>query len=472
MGELYYFNPYYPFVEREGASSLLLSSDRLMIIPDNAVRCTQAIVKGTPITISELVDELGNHSARVLLENHVVIDDNIRGEDMFSRTRGLLSLSGHESDLTALDRATVLLLGAGAIGSHVGWTLTAYGVGHLVILDDDSVEASNLNRQLLYTQADIGRRKVEALSFRLREIRPDLRVTTLDERLTSTEQMRLLLAQHHPDAVVKALDTPEEVTSWINTACVEARVPYTTGGFVQLDAIVGPTYVPGRTPCLDCFEQPEVQTRRICGIGGTCSTATSFAASLVADEIVRALTGKNPVEAGRMTVRHATDGLIEHQHLNLVPRCGTCGARHRRQHQSPWRTVVAGIWGMSLCALPFLITLPSWTVVKTLWCWALCAGFTPLLPQRNRGVLVAAVAVVYSTLSFAMTLRFNPQILGIGGELPVIMTLARVVVGYVITVSLGAMIMVALTAVVQALAALPARLWFRFRDPGYQEAAA
>ena len=77
------------------------------------------------------------------------------------------------------------------------------------------------------------------------------------------------------------------MTRWINTVCVEARILYSTGGFVQLDAIVGPTYVPGRTPCLSCYETPVEETRLIAGRGGTSSSVTEFTAALVADEIIR-----------------------------------------------------------------------------------------------------------------------------------------------------------------------------------------
>ena len=164
-------------------------------------------MEGAPITMPDLVNELGNHTTRTLLEGHGILDYDPRGEDMFSRTRGLLSLSGDESHLVTLGRATVLILGAGAIGSHVAWMLSTYGIGRLVILDDDDVETSNLNRQLLYTMDDIGRRKVEALSDHLTQVRPDLEVTMLDMRLVSVEQLRGLIADIHPQAVVKALLT-------------------------------------------------------------------------------------------------------------------------------------------------------------------------------------------------------------------------------------------------------------------------
>ena len=120
MPELFYINPFHPFIERNGIRGILIDASTLLRIPDDAVLCRKAIMEGAPITMPDLVNELGNHTTRTLLEGHGILDYDPRGEDMFSRTRGLLSLSGDESHLVTLGRATVLILGAGAIGSHVG----------------------------------------------------------------------------------------------------------------------------------------------------------------------------------------------------------------------------------------------------------------------------------------------------------------------------------------------------------------
>lgn len=469
MPELFYINPFHPFIERNGIRGILIDASTLLRIPDDAVLCRKAIMEGAPITMPDLVNELGNHTTRTLLEGHGILDYDPRGEDMFSRTRGLLSLSGDESHLVTLGRATVLILGAGAIGSHVAWMLSAYGIGRLVILDDDDVENSNLNRQLLYTMDDIGRRKVEALSDHLTQVRPDLEVTMLDMRLVSVEQLRGLIADIHPQAVVKALDTPEDASTWINTACVEAQVPYTTGGFVQLDAVVGPTYLPKRTPCLDCFIQPEESIQRLSGRGGTNSSMTEFAASLMTDEIIRIVTGRLPVEMARMTLRHSANGSIEHRPLEFVKRCSTCGATHTVRSRSIWRSIAALIWGLVLCSLPFLVTMPSWSMPRTLAYWAVCAGLTLCLPRAHRGAIIALTAIVYATLNYAMTLRFNAQILQLG-SLPIPLAIARAVVGYVMEVCIAAMIMVVLAAFVQATAGLADRFLRQHPTPLEAEA--
>lgn len=452
MDELYYLNPYLPFVARDSSSWLMLSADTLVPVPDDATECRRALLDGSPVTMGTLVHELGNHTTRLLLEHHAVLDYEPHNDDTLARTRGLLSLSGNESYLERLAQATVLLLGAGAIGTHTAWILAAYGIRHLIILDDDEVEASNLNRQLLYTPADIGQRKVQVITRRLHELRPALTVTALDMRLTSADQLIGLIETYRPQAVVKALDTPEEATGWINTACVRTRVPYTTGGFLQQDAVVGPTYVPGRTPCLDCFENSAPPVHRLAGMGGTCSTVTSFTASLIADEVVRMLTGQQPVESGRMTVRHGTDGTIEHRSLALVSRCSTCRASHRLRPEPAWRYTAMVVWALCLCALPFLVTLPWWSLTKTLSYWGACAVGSLLLPRAHRNSLVAIIAVAYASLAFAMTVRFNPQVLGLQ-HLPALLAVARTVIGYVLTVSIAAMLMVVLASVVQVLAA-------------------
>lgn len=450
MAELYYFNPFRPLVERGGEPGLLLGSSRVLPLPDSASQCYGAIVHGTPVTMKDVVDELGNHTTRVLLDNHALLDYDPRDDGLLSRTRGLLSLTGAESQLVTLAHSTVLILGAGAIGSHVAWILAAHGVGHLIVLDDDDVEESNLNRQLLYTRDDIGRPKVEALVDHLMQLRDDLRVTGLRRHLTSTDQLRALIREYRPTGVVKALDTPHDVTHWINTACVEARIPYSTGGFVQLDAIVGPTYVPGRTPCLSCYETPVEETRLIAGRGGTSSSVTEFTAALVADEIIRSLTGAMPVENGRMTVRHGATGHIEHRQLNRVTHCPVCGSRANAVEDGWWRTLMVPLWATVMCALPFLITLPTWSVSLTLAYWSACTLLTTLLPRRNRAAIVAVVALIYAALNFAITLRFNPSLLGVS-HLPLIIAIARAVIDFIMMSCLAAMVFVVLAAIVQSI---------------------
>lgn len=469
MPELYYFNPFQPLIERGDESGILLGSSQILHLPDTATQCRSAILHGMPVTMKTVVGEIGNHTTRVLLDNHVLIDYDPHDEGLLSRTRGLLSLSGNESQLVTLARSTVLVLGAGAIGSHVAWILAAHGIGGLIILDDDVVEESNLNRQLLYTHDDIGRPKVEALADHLAQLRADLRVTAVRRRLMSTDQLRILIRECRPNGVIKALDTPSDVTQWINTACVEAHVPYTTGGFVQLDAIVGPTYVPGLTPCLNCYDAPAQNTRILAGRGGTSSSVTEFTAALVADEILRSLTGRMPVENGRMTVRHGATGRIEHRGLDLVAHCPVCGAHPDSIHDGWWRELMIPVWAIVMCALPFLITLPVWTAPMTLGYWGLCALLTLALPRTNRSAIVAVVAIVYAALNFAITLRFNAALLRVT-HLPLIIAVARTVVDFVIMSCLAAMIFVVLAAAVQGIENAVRRL-IRSAHPGQEVSA-
>lgn len=150
-----------------------------------------------------------------------------------------------------LRESNVVVLGVGGLGGRAAWELACCGVGELWLIDGDRVEESNLNRQIQYSEADIGRLKVEAMAERLQAFNSRVSVRATAERVESQGQLEDLIAG--ADLVVDAADWPaHEIELWCNGACFEAGIPYIAMSHYPPVARAGPLYVPGQTGCFAC----------------------------------------------------------------------------------------------------------------------------------------------------------------------------------------------------------------------------
>ena len=149
--------------------------------------------------------------------------------------------------------ARVVVLGLGALGGHVAQQLAAAGVGTIVAVDGDEVESSNLNRQTLYAESDIGRAKTDAAGERIRALNSGISFEALRRWLDGPDDVAAAIVG--ADFVVDAVDTPpHEIERWVNDACFGAGVPYIGMSHYPPWIRVGPTYVPGEIGCYRCQE--------------------------------------------------------------------------------------------------------------------------------------------------------------------------------------------------------------------------
>lgn len=152
-----------------------------------------------------------------------------------------------------LEAAAVAVLGVGGLGGWSALALASCGVGKMLLLDCDTVELTNLNRQVLYGESDIGRSKVEAAAERLSSLNSRMQVELRPTRIESVEDVRSAISGC--DVVVDAVDWPaHDIEHWVNQACFEAGVPFMAMSHSPPMARVGPLYVPGTTGCYACQE--------------------------------------------------------------------------------------------------------------------------------------------------------------------------------------------------------------------------
>lgn len=145
-----------------------------------------------------------------------------------------------------LSKSIVVLVGAGAIGSYVGTILVSSGIGKLIIIDFDTIEKSNLNRQLLYRENDVGKSKSETAAIKLRELNPKI---IIEHHHKKMEEVPVSVYEE-ADVIVSCLDTFIG-RRWINSMAVRVKKPLVTGGMF---AFLGNAQViiPYETACFEC----------------------------------------------------------------------------------------------------------------------------------------------------------------------------------------------------------------------------
>ena len=151
----------------------------------------------------------------------------------------------------ALRCARICVLGCGGLGTHVLFDLVALGIHDLTILDFDSIELSNLNRQILYKESDIGSTKVDTAKQRLLEFNSHLHIRTHATRIASSQQLADIVAGH--DLVICVADKPANyMADWLNEGCVQQQVPFISGG-LDVRRSVFYSVVPGVSGCGACW---------------------------------------------------------------------------------------------------------------------------------------------------------------------------------------------------------------------------
>ena len=237
----------------------------------------------------------------------------------------------------ALRDATVVVLGAGGLGSWTMSGLACAGVGRIVAVDDDTIELSNLNRQVLYRTRDVGRRKVDVAAESLSALNSEIEIVPLAHRVQSVEDVRSVAAG--ADFVVCTADWPvHEIGRWVNQACLELGVPHTSAGQFPPRVRIGPTFVPGRTACHECqesavrrgfplYDELMQHRRHHAPVAATLGAPSGLIGSMLAMEVIHWITGiSEPATLGRGLVLDLRDFSSHWESVEPDPNCelGCC----------------------------------------------------------------------------------------------------------------------------------------------------
>jgi molybdopterin/thiamine biosynthesis adenylyltransferase len=231
-----------------------------------------------------------------------------------------------------LAQKSALVIGAGGLGGPALLALAAGGVGRLVIIDDDVVESSNLNRQPLFGEGDLGQPKAVVAAERLAALRPDLTATALTRRFDAEEAVALVSGV---DLVVDGSDN--FATKFLaSDAALKAGKPLVHGGVLRTSLQIL-TVMPGFSGCVRClFEAPPPPGQvPSCAEAGIVGALSAFAGSLMGAEGLRLLAGERGAYAGRLFIYEARTARGRLVMVRRRPNCPACTGAQELESSLP-----------------------------------------------------------------------------------------------------------------------------------------
>jgi adenylyltransferase/sulfurtransferase len=227
-----------------------------------------------------------------------------------------------ESGQARLLQARVLVIGMGGLGSPAALYLAAAGVGTLVISDFDRVEESNLQRQIIHRQEDIGEQKARSARRALQSVNPECRVVAKDWQLDDDELGDEVRAA---DLVLDCSDNFATRFA-LNRQCVSSRTPLVSGAAIRREGQII-TFLPGTGPCYQCLYPAGLEHEETCALEGVLAPVVGVIGSMQALQALQVLTGAGADLAGRLLL---FDAAAMQWRSVRVPRdaaCPVCGDR-------------------------------------------------------------------------------------------------------------------------------------------------
>ena len=221
-----------------------------------------------------------------------------------------------------LKRSQVVIAGAGGLGSPVAIYLTAAGIGRIRMIDHDQVTLSNLNRQILHWEEDIGSKKVDSARKKLRNLNSAVEIEAITESITEESVSRLVSGC---DVIVDAADNLP--TRYILNRCaVEKNIPFFHGAVNGFEGRVM-TIIPGETACLRCMYRGPVPQEKFPVMG----VAPAVIGSIQATEVIKYLLGIGKLLTNRLLVYDGLKVAFGEFRVNRNPNCDHCGSPLRKE---------------------------------------------------------------------------------------------------------------------------------------------
>jgi sulfur carrier protein ThiS adenylyltransferase len=242
--------------------------------------------------------------------------------ELLRYSRHLLLEEVGETGQLALKNAKVLIIGMGGLGSPASLYLAAAGIGHLVLSDFDTIDVSNLQRQITYQSDDVGESKVEVTKRKLQQINPEIKVRSINKAMAAEQ---LIMELTMADLVLDCTDNMES-RQLINKACVDAKVPLIVGAAIRFEGqLMFFDHSEADSPCYHClFPSSEEQTLN-CSNSGIIGPVVGTIGTLQALEVIKYFVG---LPSGIKNKLKLFDGkTLDWQTfvINKDPKCKVCG---------------------------------------------------------------------------------------------------------------------------------------------------
>jgi len=234
-----------------------------------------------------------------------------RERERYKRQMMLFGDEGQER----LKKAHIFIAGAGGLGSPVSLYLAVAGIGTITIVDMDIVDQTNLNRQILHTDHDIGRKKTASAEEKLQEINPDITVHAIDVKIDDTNTSALVAGA---DGIVDALDN-YPTRYLLNEVAIAENIPLFHGGIRGFYG-QATTIIPGVTPCLKCIF-PKAPPHEVFPVVGV---TPGIIGSIQANEVIKYLLRSGDLLTGRLFIWDGIQARAEECSIERNPDCTSC----------------------------------------------------------------------------------------------------------------------------------------------------
>jgi molybdopterin-synthase adenylyltransferase len=244
------------------------------------------------------------------LERKMMLSE--RERERYKRQIMLLGDEGQEQ----LRKAHIFIAGAGGLGSPIAIYLAVAGIGTITIVDMDTVDLTNLNRQILHMDRDIGKKKTVSAIEKLREYNPDITINAIDTTITGNNVHDLI---GRADGIVDAMDN-YPVRYLLNRVALEKKIPFFHGAICGFHG-QATTIIPEKTPCLECIfpKAPPPEEFPVVGV------TPGVIGSVQAMEVIKYLTGRGDLLAGRLFIWDGLAATAEEITIEKNPVCTACG---------------------------------------------------------------------------------------------------------------------------------------------------
>ena len=245
--------------------------------------------------------------------------------DRYSR-QVMLEEIGYQGQLK-LKQAKVCVVGVGGLGNPITVRLAAMGVGNIRIVDRDVIELSNLHRQTMFNEDDVGQVKVETAAKKLRKLNPDI---VIEELPVSINDYTAFDVVDGCDVVIDALDSVNARYS-LNKACIEKKIPFVTGAAV---GVTGQSFtiLPNESACYHClFPALDEDSMPTCSIEGVHPSILSIIGGIEVSEAVKIITGKEPSLKDKVLHVDLENLIFNFTKVSKVEECSVCGSGKKQE---------------------------------------------------------------------------------------------------------------------------------------------
>jgi adenylyltransferase/sulfurtransferase len=247
--------------------------------------------------------------------------DELSDEELLRYSRQIMLPKFDIAGQLSLKNASVLILGLGGLGSPVALYLGAAGVGTMVLIDDDEVDLSNLQRQVIHSQQSIGQSKVESAAAQLSRINPHIQCECITERLDD-EALKAVISK--VDLVLDCCDN-FSTRFQINKLCVETQTPLISAAAIRMEGQV--TVYDARdpeSPCYQCLYPEGSEQEMTCSESGVMSPLVGILGSMQAMEAIKILSGLGENLVGKLLMLDAMSMQWRSLKLKKDPKCACC----------------------------------------------------------------------------------------------------------------------------------------------------